>query len=661
MEKFNLEDSIVKEYDSVLMKRLLKFVRPYIKEMALVFLLMFIAVFLDLSRPYLIKNAIDQYINGYKSYYTLKDNKILKGIHLNGKTVSMVYDGKNYFLAYGRVDYSKSFIIKDKLYQDNNSFEIKKITYADLKNIRQDDLNGIIKTALYVFLVSLTLFFVNYGQVYILNLTSQKIVFNIREKLFKHIEELSLSFFDKTPIGRLVTRVTNDVEAINEMYTSVLVYLIKDFFLLAGIIIAMFTLNTKLALVMLFFIPIIILLTIIFRKYDREAYRNVRTKLAKINAFLSENISGMKTIQIFNIEDKTFDEFEKINKDYYKETRNQIIIFGIFRPSIDFLSTMTLAAIVWFGGKMVLNEMLPFGVLYVFVSYVQQFFQPIYDITEKYDILQSAMASAERIFSLLDTNEKIPNSKDAVIVDKLKGEIEFKNVWFAYKNGEYVLKDVSFKIKPGEKIAIVGHTGAGKTSIINLISRLYDIQKGEILVDGINIKDYDKYSLRRNIATVMQDVFLFTGDIKGNIRLGENRITDKKIMEVCKFVNADNFIEKLPRKYDSPVNERGTTLSQGQRQLIAFARALAFDPSILVLDEATSNIDTETEGLIQDALKKISEGRTTIIVAHRLSTKKNCDRIIVMHKGRVREIGTHDELMEKKGLYYNLYQLQFTE
>lgn len=479
--------------------------------------------------------------------------------------------------------------------------------------------------------------------------------------MFKHVEGLSLSFFDKNPVGRLVTRLTNDVETLNDMYTGVLVYVFKDIFLLSGILIAMFILNIKLGIIVLISLPVIILSAIIFKKYDRDAYRSVRVKLARINSSLSENISGMKTVQIYHKEKKKFCEFDRINKDYCTASMRQVTVFAVFRPFIEFISSLVLAALVWFGGMRVLDGTIQFGVLFAFVNYLMQFFQPIFDLTEKYDILQSSMASSERIFMLLDNNEVINNKDNAVNIGRFRGEIEFKNVWFAYNEGEWILKDVSFKIAPGEKAAFVGATGAGKTSVISLIQRLYDIQKGQILIDGVDIKDIDKYELRNNMAAVLQDVFLFTGDIKGNIRLNNDSISDEQIIEACKYVNADRFIEKLPDKYASHVSERGSTFSQGERQLIAFARAVAFNPPILILDEATSNIDTETESLIQDALSKITKDRTTIVVAHRLSTIRNSDKIIVLNKGRIKEMGSHDELLEKKGLYYNLYKLQGME
>lgn len=470
-----------------------------------------------------------------------------------------------------------------------------------------------------------------------------------------------MGFFDKTPVGRLVTRVTNDTETLNEMYTSVLVNLFKDVFMLAGIIIVMFKMNWRLALVTFTVIPLIVAATVVFRIKARDAYREVRTRLARINATLSENISGMKVIQIFNREAKQYEEFDEINRAYYNASMRELKVYAVFRPVMDFLASFALSVLIWYGGGSVLRGNLEFGVLFAFVNYINTFFQPISDLTEKYNILQSAMASSERIFQLLDTKPAIVNAENPVRVKKLRGEIEFKNVWFAYNEGEWVLKDVSFKIEPGETVAFVGATGAGKTSIMSLINRFYDIQKGEILIDGINIKDIALEDLRSNIGMVLQDVFLFTGDVASNIRLNNEGITDDRIREIAEYVNAAKFIESLDGGYYAEVKERGATLSTGQRQLLAFARALAFDPSILVLDEATSNIDTETEQLIQDALLKLIKGRTTIVVAHRLSTIQHADKIIVLHKGRVREIGNHQELLAKRGIYYDLYRLQYKE
>ncbi|MGH4123080.1 MAG: ABC transporter ATP-binding protein [Clostridium sp.] len=674
MENYNNEEeSITKEYDSKLMRRLLKFAKPYKWYILLVIFIMLIVTAMDLARPYLIKNVIDNNLMGYNKAYTIVakplDNSILLGDKYlvqgdikDGEPCSMVYLNNSYYIIHGKVQENTEFNIKvDKFTQGGITYKADIIKSADLKILRKTDAREVIKTAVYIVIIAILIFILNYIQIYILQYTGQKIVFSIREAVFKQVESLSLSFFDKNPVGRLVTRVTNDVETLNEMYTAVLVNLFKDLFMLVGIVIAMFILDVKLALITVGALPFVIFTAYLFKKYDRQAYRKVRARLARINSSISENISGMKTVQVFGKQEKKYKEFSQVNKSYREATMEQIKVFAIFRPTMDLFSSLTLAVLLWFGGIRAIDGNIKLGVLFVFISYLMQFFQPIFDLTEKYDILQSSMASSERIFMLLDNVDKINNIKNPIEVDRLVGNIEFKNVWFAYKEEDWVLKDVSFNIKKGEKIAFVGATGAGKTSIINLITRLYDIQKGEILVDGHNIKHMRKEQLRENIATVLQDVFLFAGDIKGNVRLNNEKISDEEIVKACRYVNADKFIEKLPEKYSAPVNERGSTFSQGQRQLIAFARAIAFDPPILVLDEATSNIDTETESLIQDALNKLTINRTTIIVAHRLSTIKNADKIIVLHKGRIREIGNHAELVEKQGLYSNLYKLQYME
>lgn len=607
MDYLNEEETTVKAYDSKLMKRLLKYARPYWKLFLCSAFLILLVTGTELLRPYLVKVAIDKYINA-----------------ANGNSAKIMS--------------SESL----KLFKSSNVTALYRIAFAYL-------------------LIIILGFLLNYGQTLMLQYAGQKIIYNIRQEVFSHIEKLSLSFFDKMPVGRLVTRVTNDVEALNEMYTEALVNLIKDGFLLVGVMIIMMLMNMKLALISFSVIPLVILSAIIFKKYDRDAYREVRLKLSKINSSLSENISGMRLVQIYAREGKKFDEFKDINKQYLNASMKQVTVFAVFRPLIDLLASLSLALLLWFGGIRVISSNLQFGVLFAFVSYIEQLFRPIMDLSEKFDILQSAMASSERIFTILDDNSIIPNRADPVKINRLKGNIEFKNVWFAYNDDDWVLKDVSFNIEKGQTVAFVGATGAGKTSIISLISRLYDIQKGTITIDGINIKDMDKYALRKSIGVVMQDVFLFTGDIKSNIRLNNTDITDDKIIETSKYVNADQFIKDLPSKYDEEVKERGSTLSSGQRQLLSFARALSFNPSILVLDEATANIDTETEMLIQDALKKLIKDRTTIIIAHRLSTIQNADKIIVIHKGMIREVGNHQELLEKRGIYYKLYQLQYKD
>ncbi|WP_308524377.1 ABC transporter ATP-binding protein [uncultured Tissierella sp.] len=662
------DDEIMgKAYDSRLMKRLLQYAKPYFLYLLLAIIMMIGITALELLRPYLLKITIDDYITGYKKpMYEMEINDPHKGIIFNNKkyvrldsidieervnfnsypVVNIIQENGEYYLG----DYN-SEIIEDRMHLDNES-------YTDFREI---DIKGINKISA-IFIISIILAFaLNYFQVLILNYTSQKIVFNIRQEIFSHIQSLSISYFDKNPIGRLVTRVTNDTETLNEMYTSVLVNLFKDIFILIGIVFVMIKMDLTLALLSLTLLPLILIASIIFRKKIRVIYRLGRAQLAKINSTLNENITGMRIIQIFKREDKISTQFDEINTDYLKTAKKEITLFAIFRPSIEVIRSLGIATIIYYGGGQVVSNALEFGVLYAFIDYLQRFFEPILDLTEKYNILQSAMASSERIFTILDDNTIIENPINPFIPNNIKGKIEFKNVWFAYEGENWVLKDVSFIINPGDTVAFVGATGAGKSSIINLITRFYDIQRGEILIDDINIKEYDKFQLRKNIGVVLQDVFLFTGTIEDNIRLNNFEIPDDRIIEVSKYVNADYFINKLPLKYKEPVMERGSTLSSGERQLLAFARTLAYNPSILILDEATSSIDTETELLIQDALEKLIKGRTSIAVAHRLSTIQHADKIIVLSKGVIKEVGTHQELLSKEGMYYDLYKLQYKE
>jgi len=524
--------------------------------------------------------------------------------------------------------------------------------------IKKGDTQALNRMGIFFLLLVIAGFLFNLMQIYVLSYAGQSIIYNIRQKLFSHLQKMPLSYFDKNPVGRLVTRVTNDTEALNDMYTNVLVTLLKDFAILAGTIVIMFRLNVKLTLVSLAIMPVVVILTIFFRVRIRKVYRKVRVALARINSAVSENISGMRIIQMFSAEKQNYSKFEETGREYYKAAMNEIVTFGLFRPAIEMLSSFALALLMWYGGKDVLEGSVQFGVLYTFINYISMLFQPINDLAEKYNILQSSMAAAERIFLILDAPEE--EDSGTIRAGKgIRGEIEFKNVWFAYNDDDWVLRDVSFRVPAGKTVAIVGATGAGKTSIISLLGRLYEIQKGEILIDGINIKDIRRDDLRRLIGVVLQDVFLFSGKLKDNIRLNEESITDEKVREAARYVNADSFISRLPMGYDTEVMERGSTFSAGQRQLLAFARALAFDPAILVLDEATSNIDTETELLIQDALKKLTRDRTTIVIAHRLSTIQHADNIIVLHRGKVRESGTHQELLAKKGMYYSLYLMQY--
>jgi len=525
--------------------------------------------------------------------------------------------------------------------------------------IVNEDIPGVVRLSFIYFATALGIFILSYIQSMILQYSGQKIIYNIRIEMFEKLQSLSIEFFNKNPIGKLVTRITNDTETLNELYTSVIVNSIKSIFVLIGIVATMVAYNLRLSLITFTVIPFIIVFTLIFRKKTRKIYREIRRRVAGVNAFISEHISGMKIVQIFAVEKDVYNRFNDENTKLKKSYMDQLKIFSIYRPSMYLLNIGAFALLIAFGGRMVIEGTITIGTIVVFQRYISKFFEPIQELAEQFNVMQSSMASSERIFNLLDEEEYIENKEVTKELKKVEGRIEFKNVWFQYKEDEWILKDVSFTVKPGETVAFVGATGAGKTTIQNLISRYYDIQKGEILVDGINIKDIDLKELREKIGQMQQDVFLFTGDIKSNIRLRDESITDEEILKASKYVNADKFICKLEKKYDQKVYERGATFSAGQRQLISFARTLAFDPEILILDEATANIDTETEMLIQDAMEKLMKGRTTLVVAHRLSTIVNADRILVISKGKVIEEGNHNQLIKKKGYYYNLYNNQF--
>lgn len=523
------------------------------------------------------------------------------------------------------------------------------------------DYSAIYKTAIIYLFVLLASFICNFLQTWILQLTGQNVIYNIRQEVFEHIHKLSLRFFDITPVGRIVTRVTNDVEALNEMYANILVKLIKNVAKIVGLIIVMLSLNVKIALFSFALLPFIIGLTVLFKKISRATYRIARTKITAINTYLSEHLSGMKLIQIFAREREKNAEFHQKNTELFQANYREMMVFAIFRPSIYMLSVIALLIIILVGSDSVLKGVITVGTLYKFIQYIGSFFEPIQELAEQFGTLQSAMASAEKIFTILDEKPAIVNPKSPVSVPKIKGRIEFKHVWFAYQGEDWILRDVSFTIEPGQKVAFVGATGAGKSSILNLIGRYYDIQKGQILIDGVDIKTMDTDQLRGAIGQVQQDVFIFTGDIKSNIRLKDESISDETVKEAAKYVNADTFIEQLNGTYEAAVTERGATLSAGQRQLLSFARTLAYDPAILVMDEATANIDTETEQLIEEALSKLMQGRTTIMVAHRLSTIQHSDNIIVLHKGKIRESGTHQELLNQDGIYKKLYEIQLKQ
>lgn len=591
-----------KKIDKNIAKRLLKYAKPYIWQFVLAIAIIFVIVAVELYQPVLIGDVVDKFLSRYSG---TQANTVDAGI------------------------------------------------------TQQSNIQGVIKISLVYLSTVAVVFVLGYAQAMILARAGQKIIYNIRMEIFTHLNDLSISFFNKNPIGRLVTRVTNDTEALNEMYTSVIVNILKSLFVLIGVVITMFNYNVKLSLLTFTVIPFIAVFTFAFESASKKIYREIRSKISALNAFISEHVSGMKIVQIFAVENEIFHKFKSENEKLRKENIKQLFAFSIYNPTNYLMNITAISILLWFGGKMVMEGVVSIGTIVVFQRYISKFFEPIQELAEQLNIVQSAMAASERIFGLMDEVPEVMDSENAVEVESFKGSIEFRNVWFSYKEDEWILKDVSFKVTPGESVAFVGATGAGKTTIQNLICRYYDIQKGDIFIDGINIKDIKVSDLRKNIGQMLQDVFLFSGDIKSNIRLQNDTITDEEIIEASKYVNAHSFISKLPNQYDEHVIENGAAFSAGQRQLISFARTLAFKPDILILDEATANIDTETEVLIQDALKKLMKGRTTLIVAHRLSTVQNSSKIIVMHKGEIREEGTHQELLSNKGIYYKLYKLQY--
>ncbi len=533
-------------------------------------------------------------------------------------------------------------------------------------NIAQGDKHGLLMTTLLFLSVMIGRGLIQYLNTYLTQWIGQRTIFDLRMEVFEHLQHRGLKFFDRNPIGRLITRVTNDIEVLNEMFSSGIVMVFSDVFTIIGILWFMFSMNWELALISLSVLPLLFYGTFLFRKKAREAYREVRYQIARINTFMQEHITGMMVDQVFNREEKSFKKFDGINALHRDANIKSIFYYAVFYPGVDLIGALAVGLIIWYAGRDVLGANITIGTVMAFLQFNEMFWRPIRDLSEKYNIMQTAMASSERVFKLLDDKTSIDDPAMPVELPA-NGEIEFRHVWFAYNPGtddadtEWILKDVSFRIGSGETAAFVGHTGAGKTTIISLLARFYDVQKGEILVDGVNIKHVRQSDLRKHIAVVLQDVFLFSGDIKGNIGLGDESITDDRIKAAARIVGANKFIERLPKLYDEEVKERGATLSVGQKQLISFARALAYNPKILVLDEATSSVDTETELLIQSAIKKLLHGRTSIVIAHRLSTIQTASKIIVMHKGEIREMGTHQELLAHGGIYYKLYQLQYKE
>jgi ATP-binding cassette subfamily B multidrug efflux pump len=603
MSNLHEEEALGKAYDSHLMRRLLQYMKPYKWRVALALVMVAIVTPLELAPPLIFRKAIDSYfVPALK--HLLPESSAWSGIGW----LSLL------FLAVLTFD-----------------------------------------------------FLAQYVQIRIMQRVGQQTMYDMRREIFGHMQRLPMSYFDRNPVGRLVTRVTTDVDALNDLFAAGVVTMINDFFLLAVMAGLLFKIDTRLALDTLAVLPGILIVTMIFRKFVRDANRRIRTAIARINAFLQEYISGMSVVQLFNRESKAMDEFEKRNRDNMLAWRDAILAYALFYPAVEFLSFATIALIYWSGGNRILSGTLSLGVLTAFTMFAQRFFRPIQDLSEKFNILQSAMAASERIFKLLD--EPVPAASDpnAIPLQDPRGKIEFRNVWFSYKNvpepkdEDWVLRDVSFRVEPGQTFAIVGHTGAGKTTLISLLLRFYDIQRGQILLDGKDIRLIDLQDLRRQFGIVLQDPFLFTGTIESNIRLGTPGIDSKTVIDAVNEIGLGDFVEALPEGVATAVNERGSTLSVGQRQLINFARALAHDPHFLILDEATSSVDTKTELQIREALDRLLSGRTALVIAHRLSTIQHADRILVFHKGRLREQGAHQELLAQRGIYYRLYQLQYKE
>lgn len=671
--------------DRELIKGIWRFSKKYFNRIVFTFILLLFISGIQVLLPQISRRAIDGYIR--KNYFKIKFSSQSETIFDKNRAYSEKLD--SFFLIPSKVLRKDEILIleknslisdikyfpvekryKDILIRDSIDFidgmksvyimekDLGKIRKEDLYKIRAQDIFNVRKYALLYVLFLVILFILNYLQVLILSVVSERIMYDMRENILKHMLNLSINFFNNNPIGKLVTRVTNDVAALRELFTDVVVYSAKDILVIIGIIVMMLKMSVKLSMVILSTLPFIILILILFQRYARESYRRVRVAVARINAFLSESITGISLIQSFNKEKDSYEDFNLIGKEYYRANMNQLFIFSIFRPLIDVISSLTIALLIYFGSGGIFKGEYSIGILFAFFSYLELFFRPIFDFSEKYNIYQGAMAASEKIFILLNEKSSIVGKDGTIDLKSFKGQIEFRNVSFEYKKNEPVLKNLSFKIEPNRSTAFVGATGAGKTTLINLLLRFYDPQEGEILIDGVNIKNMNLKDLRNLFGLVLQDVIIFSGDIKYNITLSRD-IPFEKIVEYSTYVNADKFIQRMPKKYDTLLNERGSNLSSGQRQLIAFARALVGEPKFLILDEATSNIDSETEHLIQDAISKIMKNRTTIAIAHRLSTVQDADRIYVLNKGMIVEEGTHKELIDKKNYYYELYRLQY--
>ncbi len=691
------EGKLGKPYDLKLMVRLGAYLRRYWFLMSISLFFVLVMAVLDLVIPYLTKEAIDRYIVTSAREVVLRrdgspeEKRLLQRFEndlipikkegrflLPPETLSSMdrretalfqkaglLSENRYYLFIPRKPEEEALLIKYP-----TSFErsgpycfisldrMKGLEREDRLSLRGRDIEGILYLALIIVFILAIHFGLNFVQVYAMEVAGQKMMHDLRMKAFSHLQNLPVSFFDRNPVGRLVTRLTNDIQNVHEMFTSVLINLFRDVVLLIGIVIILLHLHREMAMISFAVIPLIFVTTLFFSRRARDAFREIRFKIAQMNSFLQENFAGIQVVQLFRREEENRKRFQKINEAHYLANMRQISIYAFFVPFVEILSSGAIGLLIWYGGGRVIQEAISLGVLVAFLSYIRMFFQPIRDLSEKYNILQSAMASLERIFGLLDQEKKIHPSLSP-IRGTIKGNIEFQQVSFSYNGKDRVLNEVSFSVREGETIAIVGATGAGKTSLLSLFERFYELEEGKILLDGIDIRERDISDLRSQIGLVMQDTFLFAGDIEENIRLGDQESDGARVREVARVVNADKFIERLANQYQTRVGEGGEVLSAGQRQLLAFARALYANPKVLILDEATSHVDPETDRFIQEGLTRLLKGRTAIVIAHRLSTIQYADRIIVLHKGRVREIGTHAELMARKGLYYRLYQLQF--
>lgn len=604
-DSYHEEEVLGKAYDGRLMRRLLGYLAPYRKVTVMAFVSIIGASFLQVIPPYLLKVEVDRYLD----------------LGRGAPVVTMLDPW-----------------------------------------LSSDPRVGIFQIALLIFLPVLLLTFVlEFIQTYTMQLVGQKIMFDLRREVFAHLQRLPLSFFDKNPTGRLVTRVTADIDVLNDLFASGVVAIFGDFFTLFGIIIVMLTINWRIALMTFAVLPLIVMTTMAFRRVVRESYRRIRTALARINAYLQEHLSGIAVVQLLNREERSFEEFETINRDHLKAYKDSILAYGLFYPAVEYFGVIAVAIVLWFGGGLAMDGVVSLGVVLAFIQYSQRFYRPIQDLSDKYNILQSAMASSERIFKLLDTPVTISDPAQPLQLPPGKGKIEFRNVSFAYQEDYWVLEDVSFTVDAGQTVAVVGHTGAGKTTLTNLLLRFYDVNKGEILLDGVDIRRLRQADLRRNFAIVLQDPYLFSGTISSNVRLGTEGIGQEAVESATQRVKLDRYVNQFPEKYQARVDERSSTLSVGQKQLLSYARALAHDPRILILDEATSSVDPETEFAVREGVEKLLENRTALVIAHRLSTIQNADKIVVLHRGKVRETGTHWELIAKQGLYYKLYQLQYKQ